>query len=715
MRKPCSIRLSILIATIVALIGLTPTAFAAKTGDIEGVITNADSGDPIAGASVILEGTAIRAVSDSTGVFIIGPLRPGLYTLTASANSFSDEVIRDIDVIAGRTTIRDIQLSPHKESAPDMSSDIPKAIADELMRLKSGRSGEAVSAIAVPEVTADGRKKSGNQDNGRLSNMAPPSLVPMPQDATKTEISKSPTKRYAAEERKWSEGDSYFEAPAAENELIKRRKPWLPRPVPRDPGDWPEPDYWYSPHNYEHGPFTAMFFRDYGINPFVETRHDNQSTFAVDVDDASFTLTRSYLERGYLPPEEAVRIEEMINHFDYGYRAPRHGVFSVNMEAVPSYFGRGSQLLRIGIKGMELDDRERQVANLVFLIDVSGSMSSGGRLEMVKDGLHFLVDNLEPEDKVGIVVFNTGAQVVIEPSTIRYRERLHRAIDNLYPSGSTNAEAGLRLAYQMAERHFDRNRINRIILCSDGVANTGRTNPDELLRRIKRFADRGITLTTVGVGMGNHNDYLLEKLGDQGNGQYAYIDSIEEARRLFVEKLTGMLQVIARDVKIQVEFDPQVVYSYRLIGYENRDVADHQFRNDRVDGGEIGAGHQVTALYELVLTDNHRNRRAHPGTVFIRYKDIKGDDVNEINAPITQSLFVPRFEQGSPAIRLAAAAAEFGEILKDSYWARGSSLSEVSRVTREAAAEMQAEEVDEFLQMIRTAQSLKERFAGPEW
>jgi Ca-activated chloride channel family protein len=309
-----------------------------------------------------------------------------------------------------------------------------------------------------------------------------------------------------------------------------------------------------------------------------------------------------------------------------------------------------------------------------------------------------MVNKLKDNDRVGIVVYGSHARVVLEPTSIRNRRDILSAIDELYPEGSTNAQAGLRLGFKMANRQFDPHRINRVILCSDGVANVGVTDPDRLLRQIKGYADKGITLTTVGFGMGNYNDELMEKLGDKGNGSYAYVDDLTEARRVFVENLTGMLQVIARDVKIQVDFNPEVVASYRLLGYENRDVADRDFRNDRVDGGEIGAGHQVTALYEI--TRRPYSDRGAIGRLSVRFKDPTGEEVDELSFGISDKVFRSSFNYATSDTRLAAVAAEFAEILRGSYWARGSQLNQLLSLANEIYIDTGREDVLELIHLI---------------
>jgi len=455
--------------------------------------------------------------------------------------------------------------------------------------------------------------------------------------------------------------------------------------------------------------YDAMFFRDYGTNPFIDTEDDHLSTFAIDVDDASYIMARSYLERGSLPPDEAVRSEEFINHFKYNYPKPEEEAFSVNIEGGPSRFGQNSKLLKIGIQGKQIDAEDRKPANLVFVIDVSGSMEREDRLELVKKALEMLVYNLEEDDEVGIVAYGSNARVILEPTSIEHADRILAAIDWLHPDGSTNAEQGLKLGYKMADRNFDRRKINRIILCSDGVANVGTTNADELLKWIKKYADRGITLSTIGFGMGNYNDILMEKLGDKGNGQYAYVDDLAEAKRVFMKNVTGMLQVIARDVKIQVDFDPAVVRSYRLLGYENRDVADEKFRDDREDGGEIGSGHQVTALYEVKLYSHIKSN--HLATVYVRYKHPTYNEADEVRYDVSLLSFQRRFESCSADFKLAAAAAEFAEILGKSYWAKGSTLTEVYQLAMEVSRLIDNRDVREFVDLIGRAERFENQLA----
>ena len=379
-----------------------------------------------------------------------------------------------------------------------------------------------------------------------------------------------------------------------------------------------------------------MFFKGSGTNPFIDTEDDHLSTFGMDVDTGSYSITRRYLTDGYLPPPEAVRVEEFVNTFDYNYDPPTEDAFAIHIDGAPSKFGEGKrlQLLRIGLQGRVIPSEHRKDAILTFVIDVSGSMSQENRLGLVKKALTLLVNQLRPTDKVGIVVYGSHGRLVLPHTGIEQRGKILSAINALRPDGSTNAEEGLRIGYDLAWRNASVNHINRVILCSDGVANVGHTGPDEILKVIRTYVNKGITLSTVGFGMGNYNDVLMEQLADTGDGSYAYVDTLTEAKRIFVENLTGTLQLIAKDAKIQVDFNSEVVSRFRLLGYENRRLDHEQFRDDTVDAGEVGSGHQVTALYEVKL---HQAATGKLATVSIRYADADNHKVSEVSEDISVS------------------------------------------------------------------------------
>ncbi len=415
-----------------------------------------------------------------------------------------------------------------------------------------------------------------------------------------------------------------------------------------------------------------MFFEQYGVNPFVDTAEDHLSTFALDVDTASYAIARRYVNDGLLPPPEAVRVEEFVNYFDQGYTPPPDVAFAIYADGAPSPFHPdGSYLLRVGIQGYEVPDSQRKPASLTFVIDVSGSMAMESRLELVKRTLELLVERLRPDDRVSIVVYGSDARVILYPTGGGDKGTLLNAIYGLAPEGATNAEAGLRLGYALAAEAFLPGGINRVILASDGVANVGATSPDGILRSIRGYADEGITLTTLGFGMGNFNDVLMEQLANDGDGNYAYIDDLDEAQRLFLDDLAGALQVIALDAKVQVDFNSEVVARYRLIGYENRAVADQDFRNDAVDAGELGAGHTATALYAVQLRAGAQGRLA---TVQLRWQDPDTYLVREINGNVNTFDLAPSFESTAPRFQLTAAVSQYAEILRNSPWAYSTTL-----------------------------------------
>jgi Ca-activated chloride channel family protein len=456
-------------------------------------------------------------------------------------------------------------------------------------------------------------------------------------------------------------------------------------------------------------PYGDVFFRDWGVNPFVDTEDDPLSTFGLEVDTGSYTVVRRYLRDGHLPPRDAVRVEEILNFFDYGDPPPRRGDFELRAEGAPSPFAHGERywLVRFAVAAREVADDDRPPAVLVFVVDTSGSMARGDRLGLVKGALLELVDHLHADDRIGLVAYGSRGEVLAEPTTDH--GAIRSAIERLQAAGSTNAEEGLALGYGLAERFPGEDAVRRVILCSDGVANVGRTGPESLLERIALWADEGIELTTVGFGMGNYNDVLMERLADTGDGRYAYVDSLVEARRIFVEELTGTLLTVAREAKAQVQFNPAAVARYRLLGYENRDIPDERFRDPTVDAGEIGAGHTVTALYEIKLhTEARPDRDRYPvATLRVRYRRPDDPQAVEIERSLRARDMATSWQAASPSLRLASLVAEYAEILKGSYWAREGDLREVLRRAQELSPEFAGDSrVADFVGLVATAADL---------
>jgi Ca-activated chloride channel family protein len=409
-------------------------------------------------------------------------------------------------------------------------------------------------------------------------------------------------------------------------------------------------------------------FDDYGVNPVELAESDRFSTFAVDVDTASYTVARRSINGNRLPDEASVRVEEFVNAIDYAYPPVPAGStmpFAVHMEAAPHPFDPGRKvLLRVGLQGEEVKTETRKPVRLTFLVDVSGSMSSPDKLGLAKTSLHYLVDHLGLEDEVALVTYAGRVQTVLEPTFTTRTKAIHAAIDELGSGGGTGMSDGMALAYEMAQRMYLDGAENRVIVLSDGDANIGRTSHAAILDQLAEYAGQGITLSTVGFGMGNYKDTMMEQLADKGDGNYAYVDSEAEARRLFGADVGSTLVTIARDVKVQVEFPPESVLAYRLLGYENREVADADFRKDEVDGGEIGAGHQVTALYELDLTSD-------PGEVLakvhVRAKPPGKDRyADEHVTAIGTAQILGDLDASDDSTRLAFGVATFAELLRRS-------------------------------------------------
>ena len=470
-----------------------------------------------------------------------------------------------------------------------------------------------------------------------------------------------------------------------------------------------------APSHSKGGGPDDMFFQDYGVNPSVAAEDDHLSTFALDVDTGSYTIMRNYLSEGVLPPQDSVRVEEYVNYFKQGYPLPpAHQAFGITIDGAPLPFNKLKaapfnesehySMLRVGIQGYEVPDSERKDVSLTFVIDVSGSMDMDNRLGLVKRSLELLVERLHRDDKVGIVVYGTEARVVLEPTSGSDKGRILRAIHSLQPEGVTNAEAGLRLGYKLAMHAYNPRGVNRIILCSDGVANTGETEWDAILYEVRGYVEEGVMLTSIGFGMDNYNDVLMEQLADNGNGIYAYVDNMDEAERLFVDNLTGTLQTIALDAKVQVDFNPKVVSRYRLVGYENRDVADEDFRDNTVDAGEVGAGHTVTALYELKLFPQAFGQVA---SVYLRWEDPDTREVVEMSKDFDTYQMSESFRRADPYFQWSVLVAEYAEILRDSYWAEDSSLDVVYKEAQRVSEYLPRDEaVSEFMDLVRKARRL---------
>ena len=442
---------------------------------------------------------------------------------------------------------------------------------------------------------------------------------------------------------------------------------------------------------------TSESYGHYGINPWVDAAKDRLSTFAVDVDTASYTIARRKILEGQKPPKDAVRVEEMVNYFRYTYPEPKDGALGVHLDSAPSPFTEGKQLLRVGVQARHLSMGTRKPAHLTFLVDVSGSMSSPDKLPLAQRSLRILVDALHDGDTVALVTYAGGVRLVLPPTPMTKKADIHEAIANLSAGGSTSMAGGLELAYEQAVKTLDAKSESRVIVLSDGDANVGASNHEGMLKLIAGKVKEGVTLTTVGFGMGNYKDSTMEQLANKGNGNHHYIDSLMEAKRVFHTQVGSTLEVVAKDVKLQVEFDPAQVKSYRLIGYENRGIADVDFRNDKIDAGEMGAGHTVTALYEVEL---HGAAKAGFAKVSVRAKTPRGTEASEHLFSLEGHALADSFEKASSDFRFATSVMGAAEIFRESPHANTWSLAKVIAMAQAATPEGNAER-QEFLTLLQ--------------
>jgi Ca-activated chloride channel family protein len=476
------------------------------------------------------------------------------------------------------------------------------------------------------------------------------------------------------------------------------------------------------------------YYRDTGRDTFAEIKanplklvsEEPVSTFSIDVDTSSYAFVRRQLMNGILPQKDAVRVEEMINYFDYDYPVPtdRTKPFKPSVAVYPTPWNPNTMLLHIGIKGYDIVPADKPRSNLVFLLDVSGSMNSPDKLPLLKNSFAMLVDTLDPDDTVAIMVYAGAAGTVLEPTRVREKGKILAALKNLNAGGSTAGGEGIRLAYSLAEMNYDKDAVNRVILATDGDFNVGITSQGELQSYIERKRKTGIFLSVLGFGQGNYNDALMQTLAQNGNGNAAYIDNLNEARKVLVDEAGSTLFTIARDVKIQIEFNPARVHDYRLIGYETRLLKREDFNNDRVDAGDIGSGHSVTAIYEITpvesrkkLINDLRYRKADqkPGPdagneyafLKIRYKLPDQDASTLITTPVTTEQEVETLAKVSPDMRFAAAVAAFGQVLRGDPYTNNFDYDAILKLAGPARGEDRFGYRAEFMNLVRLARTAR--------
>ena len=468
-------------------------------------------------------------------------------------------------------------------------------------------------------------------------------------------------------------------------------------------------------------------YAEINANPVHRVVKQPVSTFSIDVDTGSYSNIRRMLNNGRLPPQNAVRVEEMINYFGYDYEVPSAGdaPFSVQVEQAQTPWNKNTRLLQIGLQGYQPDPSTIPASNLVFLLDVSGSMNAPDKLPLLVNSLKMLTRELSEDDRVAVVVYAGASGLVLESTPGNEHATIAAALNKLSAGGSTNGGAGIELAYAQARQGFIEGGVNRVILATDGDFNVGTVNFDSLVDLVERQRDSGIALTTLGFGQGNYNDHLMEQLADAGNGNHAYIDGLNEARKVLVDELTATLMMIAKDVKIQIEFNPAVVAEYRLIGYENRLLDREDFNNDAVDAGDIGAGHTVTALYEIALVGSGgervdplryqsaeaqnegrtaitRNPSDEIAFLRLRYKAPDAEESQLIERPIA----LEKESSISPRLAWAASVAAFGQHLAGGTYLNDFDLSDIKALAQPARGDDPFGYRAEFIQLLRLTESL---------
>ena len=467
----------------------------------------------------------------------------------------------------------------------------------------------------------------------------------------------------------------------------------------------------------------AETYKEIKENSFVAVAQQPVTTFSADVDRAAYANVRRIIGYGQIPQKDAVRIEEMVNYFDYDYPAPEEGSASplrVSPELAPAPWDPNHLLLRIGLQAKKIDLAQAPPSNIVFLIDVSGSMDEENKLPLLQSSFKLLLGQLRPDDKVAIVTYANGTKVALPSTSVKDKEKIIKALDNLYASGGTSGGRGIQLAYEQAQKSFIKNGNNRIILATDGDFNIGINNTTDLEKFIEKQRESGIYMSVLGFGIGNYRDDMAETIADKGNGNYAYIDNITEAKKVLVNELSGTLFAVAKDVKLQLEFNPKYVKEYKLIGYENRMLANEDFTNDKKDAGEIGAGHTVTALYELVPSDgkvaqslryqsqelNEKGKGNELGFLKIRYKDPKVKDAKSVE--ITEPLVFNKkaLKETSTDYRFAASVAEFGILLRDNSNKANATYDQVIELAEGAIGKDPEGYRKEFVRLVKSVKML---------
>lgn len=700
-----------------------------------------DGTDPLIGASVkVMKGTEFvrGSITDFNGEYRI-QLEPGIYDVECAYTGLQSTTTKALKVEADKITTLGFVLS----NASTLSECVVVAYKVPLIEQDQTSSGQTLSpeqrkktlhkAVKTKPATKTGRTSSvdggdvnikGARANGTdtyIDGIRVSGGVPPVQDLEQLKvITKSPGKKAGK-----TSSDVQPSTPKVADKPVVSPAPTA-KPTTEE-----KKELSVGATGAIHDPIDDVSGEQYNRileNPFQDAKSNGISTFSIDVDAASYANTRRYLNANQLPPRDAVRIEEMINYFDYQYEAPKSGQhpFEVHTEVAPCPWNPKNRLMTIGIQGEKIDLGQLPASNLVFLIDVSGSMGEPNKLPLVKQSLALLTDQLRPTDRVAIVVYAGAAGLVLESTSGVDKPKIKAALEALGAGGSTAGGAGIKLAYETAKKNLIANGNNRVILCTDGDFNVGLSSEDELVKLIENERKSGVYLTVLGYGMGNYQDGKMQTLADKGNGNHAYIDQLSEAQKVLMQEFGGTLFAIAKDVKLQLHFNPAHVAGYRLIGYENRMLATQDFNDDTKDAGELGAGHRVTAIYEIIPAgqalpilnklDSAMVVVTKPDTAVtvgaddlmvlqLRYKKPKGEQPSQLmeyrlNAAALEG------KSESENFLLASSIAEFGLLLRDSKYKASATYEQAVSRAREAAKNDPNGYRTELVQLMEKAQSI---------
>ena len=662
---------------------------------LQGKVTDLASGEPILFGTVALikDGTTIKGVeTDLDGNYYFSDIKPGTYEVEASYVGYTPSRLTGVLVTANKSNRLDLQISEG-------------VLADEIV----------ITEYKLPMIEFDNTSSGSIVTSEDIRNLPTKSVnsiaakavgVNSKMNGSNASIRGARTKGsvYYIDGVRVTDANLISQPPAMEYHEEKEVR-------------------FHSNESYS----TIV------ENQFVNPTDEALSTFSIDVDRAGYSNVRRFIDGGQLPPKDAIRIEEMINYFDYSYEGPSGSdPFAIHKSLVECPWNEKHQMLHVALQGKDIEKDKLPLSNFVFLIDVSGSMSSSNKLPLVKTSMKMLLQEMRPEDKVAIVVYAGAAGLVLEPTSASESQKILSAIDNLKSGGSTAGGAGIQLAYKTAKKHFIKNGNNRVILATDGDFNVGTSSNMGLEELIEKERKSGVFLSVLGYGMGNYKDSKMQILADKGNGNHAYIDNIQEARKIFVSEFAGTLFTIAKDVKIQIEFNPAHVKAYRLIGYENRMLQKEDFNNDKIDAGELGAGHTVTALYEIIPTgvessyvgsvddlkyqkvdQKKYNLDSELATIKLRYKKPDGKKSKKIEKTISNKSM--QLDDAPEHVRFAMSVAQFGLALRKSDYLNSYDMSSLIQLAEAAKSHDPEGYKAECIRLMKSAQLMdSELMAGQE-